>query len=206
MTLCGVLRSVLPAEVAPVAAAGMVAVFEHGEGLGEALRAEIDGEHRCGVGLPAPADELVGADCVGLGRAPGIVEARRPLVARPDAVDPVIVGDEIAAGIADQGELQVADEIENVAAEPLLVGRRVTGFVNAAINGPAEVLEKGAVDAVVDVANSKIPMHRNPCLHWPSPGLSSYFWTRRADLVKPRTTCQRGGSCSIAAGSSRRAS
>ena len=61
----------------------MVAVFEHREGLGEALGAEVDREHRLGVGLAAPADELVGADLVGLGRAPGEVEARRALSRGP---------------------------------------------------------------------------------------------------------------------------
>ena len=69
-------RAVLAAQVAPVAAAGMVAVFEHGEGFGEALGAEVDGKHRLGAGLLAPADELVGADLVGLAGLPGIVEPR----------------------------------------------------------------------------------------------------------------------------------
>ena len=39
-------RAVLAAQIAPVGAARMVAVFEHGEGFDEALGAEIDGEHR----------------------------------------------------------------------------------------------------------------------------------------------------------------
>ena len=153
------LRAVLAAEVAPVAAAGVVAVLEHGEGLVEALRAEIDGEHRRGAGLPAPADELVGADLVGLGRPPGVVEPHRPLVARPDAVVPVVVGDEVAARIADERELQIADELEHVAAEPVVVGGRVAGLVDAAVDGAAEMLEEGAVDPVVDVADPEIPVN-----------------------------------------------
>ena len=94
------LRAVLPAQVAPVAVARVVAVFEHGEGFGKTLRAEIDREHRLGAGLAAPADELVGADLVGFGRLPGIVEPDRTLVPGADAVQPVVVGNEIAAGIA----------------------------------------------------------------------------------------------------------
>ena len=41
-------------------------------------RAEVDREHRLDAGAPAPVDELVGAERVGLGRQPGEVEPPRP--------------------------------------------------------------------------------------------------------------------------------
>src|SRR5262249_26771736 len=82
--------AVLEAEVAPVGAAGMVAVSEEGAGGMEIARAEIDREHHLGTGRLAPAGELVGTDRIGLARPPGEVEAHRALLAWADAVLPVI--------------------------------------------------------------------------------------------------------------------
>ena len=95
-----------------------------------------------------------------------IVEADRALVPRADAVLPVVVGDEIAAGIADAAAaFEVRDELEHVAAEAVLVGGRVAGLVDAAVDGAAEMLEEGAVDAVVDGSDLEIPVDRNARLH-----------------------------------------
>ena len=61
-----------------VAAAGRrVAVLDEVAGGVDAARAEVDREHRLRARLARPAHELVGADLVGLDRAPGEVEAGR---------------------------------------------------------------------------------------------------------------------------------
>ena len=155
----GILGAVLLAQVAPVAAAGMVAVFEHRQGFGEALGAEVDREHRLGAGLAAPADELVGADLVVLRRAPGEIEPHRPLLARANTVFPIVVGDEVAAGITHQRRLQIAHEAEHVAPESIRVGRLVAGLVDAAVDRAAEMFEKGAVDPIVNRTDHKILMN-----------------------------------------------
>src|SRR5581483_12121128 len=161
--------AVLPAQVAPVRAALVIAVFEQRQGLGEPLGAEVHRYHRLSVRLAAPAHEFVGADLVGLGGPPGKVETGRPLVARADAIHPVIVGDEIAARIPDQRDVQIADQIQHVTAEAVRVGCRMAGLVNAAIDGPSEVLEECTVDAVIDGADLEVPMYRYPRLHHAAP-------------------------------------
>jgi hypothetical protein len=71
-----------------------------------------EGQRRLGVPVPkfmpssgsvrrgAPLDELVGAELVGLERVPGPLEHGGPLGLRPDAVEPVVAGDEVAARVA----------------------------------------------------------------------------------------------------------
>src|SRR5690606_23350958 len=96
------------------------------------------------------------------------------LLLRADTVQPVVIGDEIAAGIAHQRRLQVPHERHHVAAEAVLVRRLVAGLVDAAIDGPAEMLKEGAVDTVVDRADPEVPVNRNARFHGrPPPYVSS---------------------------------
>jgi hypothetical protein len=55
--------------------------------------------------------------------------------------------------------------LQRVAAETVLVGGRMAGLVDAAVDGAAEMLEEGAVDALVDRADAEIPMDRNARFH-----------------------------------------
>ena len=63
---------------------------------------------------------------------------------RADAVLPVVAGDEIAARIAHDGGRELAHHRQHVLAEALLVGLRVAGLVDAAIDAAAEMLDEGA--------------------------------------------------------------
>ena len=118
--------AVLLAQVAPVAAGRAVDVFDEVARLVEAARAEIDGQHHLGADGLAPVGEFVDADGVGIGGVPGEIEPGRALVARADAVFPVVGRDEIAAGIAHIRDLQVADQLGDVAAHAVL--RRRVGW------------------------------------------------------------------------------
>src|SRR3546814_17534011 len=72
-----VVRGFVPVALAQIGimrAAGMVAIFEEVLRLGRPARAEVDREHRLDVGGLAPVHEFVGAELVGLGRAPGEIE------------------------------------------------------------------------------------------------------------------------------------
>src|SRR3546814_13681212 len=78
--------------------------------------------HRLDVGGLAPVHEFVGAELVGLGRAPGEIEPDGALVLGADAVFTIIAREEIAARIAHDRGPQLADQREHVAAETVGVG------------------------------------------------------------------------------------
>ena len=146
------------AQVAPVAAGRPVDVFDEVARFVEAARAEIDREHHFRAGRVAPLGELVHADRVRLGRVPGEVEPRRALLARPDPVLPVVGGHEIAAGIAHDRDLELADQVDDVAPHAVGVGGRVIRLVDAGVDRAAEVLEKRAVKPVVDRGDAIVAM------------------------------------------------
>src|SRR5437879_4088560 len=118
----------------------MVAILEEIAGRVGAAGAEVDGEHRLDPGEPAPVEEFVGAEMVGLGRQPGEIEPARPRLDRTDAVLPVVAGNEIAARIAHDGRRQLAHEGQYVAAKTLRVGLRMARLENAAIDAASEML------------------------------------------------------------------
>ena len=75
----------------------MIAVLDEVGGILRSPRGEVDNEHGLDAGEAAPVDELVRPECVGFGRAPGGVEARRPLPDGTDAVFPIIGVAEVSA-------------------------------------------------------------------------------------------------------------
>ena len=128
----------------------MIAVFDQVARFVRSARADIDREHRLDAGHPAPVDELVGAELVGLRRAPGQVEPHRPLLLRSDAVLPVVAGQEVAARIAHDRRPELARQRQHVAAKSVRVGRRMAGLVDAAVDAAAHVLDEGAEDPAVE--------------------------------------------------------
>ena len=133
------------AQVAPCAASWAVDVFDEVARVIEPARTEIDRQHHlraCGL---APFGELVHADLVGLGRVPREVESGRPLLARADPVFPIVGRDEIAAGIANDRNLEFANEVDDVLAHPVGVGGFMIWLVDAGVDRPPKMLQKGAV-------------------------------------------------------------
>ena len=113
--------------------------------------------------LRRPGDELVGADLVGLDRAPGEVEPRRPLLARADAVLPVVGGHEVAARVAHDGDAELARQLEHVAAEAVLVGGRVARLVDAAVDGAPHVLDERAEQPLVHLGHGEGRVEHDAC-------------------------------------------
>ena len=128
----------------------VVDVLQQVERLGDPAGAEVDGEHRLDTGPAGPLDELVDADLVGLDRPPGEIAAHRTAVTRPDAVLPAVVGDEVATRIAHHRDAELLGEGEDVAAEPVLVGRRVVGLVDPGVHAAPEVLDERAEQPTLD--------------------------------------------------------
>ena len=73
--------------------------------------------------------------------------------ARPDAVLPVVGGDEVAARVAHDGHAELARQLEHVAAEAVLVGGRMAGLVDPAVDGAAHVLDERAEQPLVHLGD-----------------------------------------------------
>ena len=61
------------------------------------------------------------AEAVRVGLMPGEVEPARAGVSRSDAIFPAVTGDEVAAGVSDDGHAEIAEQRRDVGAEPVLV-------------------------------------------------------------------------------------
>src|SRR5665647_2163688 len=109
----------------------------------DATGAQVDGHHRFALGLAAPPEELVDADGVRLGAVPGQLEAGRALLDRPDAVLPPVPGHEVPAGVAHRADAQLTGQVDDVAAEAVVVRRGVTGVVDPGVHAPTQVLNEG---------------------------------------------------------------
>lgn len=146
------------AAVGELGAAGVVGVLDEVHRLGDATGAEVERHHRLGLrsDLPQEGHELAQAEAVGLGGPPGDVEPARPALDRADAVLPAVAGDEVASGVADRGDPQLADELQDVGAQTVLVGGRVAGLVDARVDAAPEVLDEGAEEAGVDGADGEV--------------------------------------------------
>ena len=101
--------------------------------------AHVDGKHDFGAGFLAPAVEVVDAHLVGFGAMPGQVAAHGAILAWTDAVFPVVVGYEIAAGVAHAGDAQLLDQVKHVLAEAVFVGGGMAGLVDAAVDAAVQM-------------------------------------------------------------------
>ena len=84
--------------------------------------ADVGGEIRRHAAEPAEADELVGAELVGLGFLAPAAESARTPVARADAVAPVILVGKAAARPADDDRPKLADVLDQRRRMPSMFG------------------------------------------------------------------------------------
>ena len=183
-----ILVAVPGAEVRPVAAAGVVGVFHYLAGRVHSPGAQVDGFHDFRTGLAGPVHEFMQAERVGLHSVPGAVQTAGPVLPRADAVFPVITGDEVAAGVPDDGGAEFLDELEDVKAEAVLICFRVAGFIDAGVNAAAHVLHEGAEEAAGYFADGEIAVEGNPCA-----GHVLQLLGRGSGLFE--TFVRRGGKC-----------
>ncbi len=148
--------AVLHAQVGERGAAGVVAVLDEPACVVGAAGAEVHAEHRLDACGPAPVDELVRAEAVGLGGEPGEVEADGTLLDRAHAALPGVAGEEVAAGIADHGRTELAHQRHHVASKAPLVRGRVAGLEDAGVDAAAQVLDEGAEQAPIELRDHEV--------------------------------------------------
>ncbi len=143
-------HAVLAAQVAPPRSPLEVAVLDEGRRHLGRPRPEVDREERLRPRRAAPGHELVGPELVGLQALPGPFQHARPRLLRAHAVHPVVAGDEVAAGIADDGHSELVHLLEHVLAEAVTVGQLRAGVVDPPVDGAPQVLQEGAQDTPVE--------------------------------------------------------
>ena len=158
------LPAVADAQVAQVRAGGMVAVLNYVARLIHAARAKVDRHHDLGVRHLSPVAELVYAHLIWLGRGPCQIKALGTLIARAYAVLPAIAGHEVAARIAGYRHVQLAHEVNHVAAEALLIGGGMTRLIYAAIHRAPQMLYERTEHALIYCAYAEVLIHYQLCL------------------------------------------
>ncbi len=93
------------------------------------------------------------AEGVGVGGLPGQIQAAGPELPGADRVLPVEAGDEVAAGVADHGDVQLAHKLQHVPAEAFFICVGMAGLKEPRVHTAAQMLHKGAVDPLVDGGN-----------------------------------------------------
>ena len=148
--------AVLDPQVRQLSAAGHIGVLENVERLLDAAGAEVEGVHELAAGLLEPAGELVDPHLVGLRRVPSQVEAGWPVLSGTDPVLPAEAGDEVAAWVADRRHPQLADQLEHVGAETIVVGERVAGLVDPVVDTATEMLDEGTEKPAIHGPDSEV--------------------------------------------------
>ena len=156
MTFQGSRAAVLFAQARHGGVFGGVAVLHPLLRLGPGAGAEIRADVRLGAEHLGVIQELVRAEAIAFDGAPRHFEARRPLVARADAVPPVVIGREIAAGPAQQRNIQLLGRVQDIPAKAVGVGEGRFLLEDAAIDAAPQVLDEIAVDLRIDIADDAL--------------------------------------------------
>src|SRR3981189_3046172 len=110
--------AMLRSQIAEIGTARMVAVFEKLPRLIRSPGAQIHAQHRFGPYCSTPFDEFIRAESVRLRAEPGQIQSNRSPLDWANTIFPIVARKKIAAGIPNNGRTQIANEIEDVLAEP----------------------------------------------------------------------------------------
>lgn len=116
-----------------------VAVLDPIQRLVERVSAKIEAKAGRRVGVLAPAQKLVCPKLVRFVPLPGEPGPRLALLARTDRIFPVVWGAEVAAWVADHGDLEDLEGVNDILAEAVGVGESVAGVGDAAVDAAADV-------------------------------------------------------------------
>jgi hypothetical protein len=145
---------VLAPEIALFCALVDIAVLdERGRFFGGA-RTQIQSHQWSGSGRLAPGEKLVRTELVGFDRVPGFVEHARPVLFRPDAVEPVVAGNKISSGITNDRHAELADFVQNVFTKSARVRELRPGIVDSLVDGAAQVLQKRSEQVRIERGDS----------------------------------------------------
>lgn len=101
-------------------------------------------------------EKFVSAEAVVFDGAPGHFEAAGTFVAGADAIAPVVIRRKIAAGPAEERDVEALDGFEDVLAKAGGIGERIAFVEDAAGDAATEVFDEVAVELGIDLADLAI--------------------------------------------------
>ena len=141
-----------------------IAVFDKVGGILNGACAHVDTQHRLGIQFSAEMQELIRAKLIGFDGVPSEVTTAWALVFRPDAIFPVIPTEEIAAGIANRTQVEVAQCSKHIPAQSVFIGMGRCRIVDASINAPSHMLRKPAEEQWRNGADNTVRIKVNGSL------------------------------------------
>ena len=160
----GLLGAVFAPQVGEVRIGIQVAVFHQVPGLVRAAGAQVHRHHHVRSRFLGPGNKLMHAHLIALGGEPCHFRAAGAGRRRANAILPAVAGNEIAPGPAHQRYMQLLDQLQGVLPEALLVRSGVAGLIDTGIDGASQMLQEGAVDTRVHLADLIIPVKYQLCL------------------------------------------
>src|SRR5262249_48836247 len=142
----GLVAAVLAPLLRPVGVAGLVRILDPVAGVLHGAQPGVDAHVGLDPELLGITQELVGAEAVALDRVPGLVAPARSLVARADAILPVVAGGEVASGPAQDRHAEPLRCLHDVLAEAVGVRERAAFLEDAAVDAAPEMLGEVAED------------------------------------------------------------
>src|SRR5690606_24536731 len=133
-------------QIAPIAPARMVAIFDQIAGRIHPSRSEVDRHHHFGIRLLRPLRKLIRADIVRFDRSPREIGAPWPILERANAVLPILTGYKIAPRITNDRHLQLLYQLDDVLPEAVFICSRMIRLVNAAVHSASQMLDKRTVN------------------------------------------------------------
>lgn len=145
------------------------AVLRQVAGVVNAPGAQVHCHHHLGADVLAPDRKLVGAYLVGLQSTPGPVQPGGTAFPGTHPILPPVAGYEVAAGVADEGDMEGTNQVFYILPEAQSVCRGVLRAVDAVIHGSAQVLNRGAVYPVIHRGCLEAGVNVHGCFNIKSP-------------------------------------
>ena len=188
----GLSVAVLAPQLAPLRAPVDIAVLHQRRRVLRGSGAQIQSHQRQRAHLLAPRHVFVRAELIRVDGIPCLVEHARAILLRADAVEPVVAGNKVPAGITNDGNAELANFIHHVLAKTVGVRKLRAGIVDAFVNRATEMLKEGAEKIAVQRSD------RSPGVHEDARGL---VCGRRTLRRQKATKQSAGGQCQPCAGS-----
>ncbi len=158
----GIGNAMLTPQVAPASSLFDIAILHQRCRFFRRSSAKIQPHQRFRARGLAPGHKFVGSELIGLNRVPGLIQRARTIFLRPYAIEPVVSGNKISSRIPNDRNSQLSDFVEDVLTKSAGVGELRPGFVDALVNGAAQVLKERTKQIAIERRNGSSGVDVDP--------------------------------------------